>query len=716
MPPGIDIPTLGVRDIALPAGLAGLTELAYNLWWSWTPRARLLFSRIDPISWSRHRNPIPVLVGTSADRWAELRTDEDFMAEAAEVLDEFHAYMNAEASPVTRRAPVEPIAYFCAEYGLQESLQLYSGGLGVLAGDHLKSASDAGLPFVAVGMLYRRGYFAQQIDADGNQEHAHPDLDPHLLPVRRARARGGGALTVEIELPGRSVHAALWVAQVGRVPLLLLDTDIATNDPEDRPIGHILYVRGREMRLCQELVLGIGGVRALSALDIRPAVWHLNEGHSAFLLLERAREVVASGEDAERALVQVGRSCVFTIHTPIPAGNEVFGRDLVVKFLGPWCEGTGLPVERLLELGRGISDAPDAGFDMTAFVLRHAADANAVSQLHGETASGTWEPVIGRPIGAITNGVHVGTWIARPMQRLFERAIGRPVASDLHSPEIAERVAGISDADLWTSHQTQKREMIAFVEDRLVRQFARHGESPDDLRELRGALDLETLTIGFARRFATYKRAALLFTDLDRLSALLRHAERPLQIIVAGKAHPADRPGQQVIEQIFALSRSSHLRGSVFLVEDYDLQIARYLVAGVDVWLNTPRRPLEASGTSGMKAAMNGVPSLSVLDGWWDEGFDGQNGWAIGGRERSLDDATQDAGDAEDLYRLLEHEIIPRYYQRGEDRLPEAWIGTMRAAIDGAIWRFSTARMLGQYVDELYLPAARAAQPEAVAS
>lgn len=710
------MPTLAGREISLPAGLSDLTELAYNLWWSWTPRARMLFSRIDPISWSRHRNPIPVLVATSPDRWAELSADEDFMAEAAEVLDEFHAYMNADPAPVASRAPDGPIAYFCAEYGLHESLQIYSGGLGVLAGDHLRSASDAGLSFVAVGMLYRRGYFAQQIDADGNQEHAHPDLDPGLLPLRRARARGGGALTVGIEFPGRTVYAALWVAQVGRVPLLLLDTDIPVNDMEDRPIGHILYVRGREMRLCQELVLGVGGVRALAELDIAPAVWHLNEGHSAFLLLERAREVVAPGADAERALAEVGRTSVFTIHTPIPAGNEVFSRDLIRKFLGTWCDATGMQMDRLLELGRGISDAPDAGFDMTAFVLRHAANANAVSKLHGATATATWEPVTGRPIEAITNGVHVGTWIARPMQRLFERAVGAPIVSDLHSPEMAERVSRISDADLWTSHLTQKREMIAFVEARMARQLARHGESPDDLRDLRGALDPEALTIGFARRFATYKRAALLFTDLDRLSALLRNAERPVQLLVAGKAHPADRPGQQVIQHIFSLSRSDQLRGSVFVVEDYDLQIARYLVAGVDIWLNTPRRPLEASGTSGMKAAMNGVPSVSVLDGWWDEGFDGRNGWAIGGRERALDEATQDAAEAAELYRLLEEEIVPRFFARSEDGARTPWITTMRAAIDGAIWRFSTARMLGEYVDRVYAPAVRAAQLEPLAT
>jgi len=707
------VPTLAGHDFNLPGELEGLGELAYNLWWSWTPRAQSLFGRINVSAWARHRNPIAVLRYTDRGRWAELTADEDFMVDASRVLDEFTRYManGADswygASP--ERALPGPIAYFCAEFGIHESMQIYSGGLGVLAGDHCKSASDAALPFVGVGLLYRRGYFRQQIDADGHQEHAQPDLDPFQLPMRRARAREGGPLEVTVEIADRDVRAAVWVAQVGRVPILLLDTDVAENDKGDRPITHILYVRGREMRLCQELILGIGGVRALRALGIEPAVWHLNEGHSAFLLVERARELVdaepglASGE----ALRRVGRDAVFTIHTPVPAGNEVFSREIVEPALRPWFSAVRAEPSELLELGRGHTDVPDAPFDMTAFVLRHAIDANAVSKLHAVTATETWEALAGHPIQAITNGVHVPTWSGRPVRRLVRAAIGVAAGSDLPGPEHLSGLAQVDAEELWSAHRQQKREMVAFLEGRLARQFARHGESPTALREVRGILDPDALTIGFARRFATYKRADLLFRDEERLSAILSSKERPVQVIIAGKAHPADRPGQGVIEHIFTLSRSDRLRGRVFVVEDYDMRIARFLVGGVDIWLNNPRRPLEASGTSGMKAAINGIPSVSILDGWWDEGYDGHNGWAIGDREPDGDDAAQDEADAAELYRLLEEEIVPRFFQRRADNVPEAWVETMRAAISAALWQFSTARMLSEYVDRLYLPAVR---------
>jgi starch phosphorylase len=707
------VPTLPGQDFNLPADLAGLDELAYNLWWSWTPRAQALFSRISPSTWTRHRSPIAVLREAGPARWAELSADEDFVVDASRVLDEFRRYLaNGEGSwygtSPERQLP-GAIAYFCAEFGIHESMQIYSGGLGILAGDHCKSASDAGLPFVGIGLLYRRGYFRQQIDADGHQEHAQPDLDPAQLPLRRARGRDGQPLEVSVEVADRQVHAAVWVAEVGRVPILLLDTDIPRNDPADRPITHILYVRGREMRLCQELVLGVGGVRALRALGIEPKVWHLNEGHSAFLLLERARELIVAepGLAAGEALRRVGRDAVFTIHTPVPAGNEVFGRDLVGGALQSWFREVHAEPGELLELGRGHTDDPNAPFDMTAFVLRHAADANAVSQLHGATATDTWQSLAGHPIQAITNGVHVPTWLGRPVRRLVQRAIGEPLGVDLNGPEALSSLDQLDDEELWSAHQQQKREMIGFLEGRLARQFARHGESPDSLRAMRGVLDPQALTIGFARRFATYKRAALLFSDEERLARILSATDRPVQLVIAGKAHPADRPGQQVIQHIFELSRSTRLRGSVFIVEDYDMRIGRFLVGGVDIWLNNPRRPMEASGTSGMKAAINGIPSVSILDGWWDEGFDGSNGWAIGDRTSDGDDGAQDAADAAEMYRLFEEEIVPRFFERGADGVPHAWLETMRASIASALWQFSTARMLTEYVDRLYLPAVR---------
>jgi len=707
----VRVPTLSGHDFNLPAGLEGLGELAYNLWWSWTPRAQALFSRINGSAWTRHRNAIAVMRYTDHARWAELTADEDFMVDASRVLDEFHRYMTNGAGSWYRESPDRaldgPIAYFCAEFGIHESLQIYSGGLGVLAGDHCKSASDAALPFVGVGLLYRRGYFRQQIDADGHQEHAQPDLDPAQLPMRRARGRDGAPLEVSVEIADREVRAAVWVAQVGRVPILLLDTDVPGNEPPDRPITHILYVRGREMRLCQELVLGIGGVRALRALGIEPAVWHLNEGHSAFLLLERARELVAAepGIAAAEALRRVGRDAVFTIHTPVPAGNESFDRALVTPALQAWFTATHAVPTELLELGRGQTSEPDAPFDMTAFVLRHTAGANAVSRLHAQTATQTWQELAGHSIDAITNGVHVPTWLGRPVGRLIRTAIGVPLDVDLNQPPPATAYGELDDEELWSAHRQQKREMIAFLEGRLARQFARHGESPRTLRALRGVLDPDALTIGFARRFATYKRADLLFRDEDRLAAILSAADRPVQIVIAGKAHPADRPGQRVIQHIFSLSRSEQLQGRVFIVEDYDVRIARFLVAGVDLWLNNPRRPMEASGTSGMKAAINGIPSVSILDGWWDEGYNGRNGWAIGDRQPDGDEGAQDTADANELYRLLEQEIVPRFFDRAADGVPAAWVQTMRASIESALWTFSTARMLGEYVDRLYLPA-----------
>jgi starch phosphorylase len=718
------VPTLPGHDFNLPRGLEGLDELAYNLWWSWTPRASTLFSRLDPAAWARYRNPIAVLASMHAGRWEEIAADEDFMVDASRLLDEFHRYMGngseswyqRQVTDDTSRALPGPVAYFCAEYGFHESMQIYSGGLGILAGDHCKSASDAALPFVGVGLLYRRGYFRQQIDADGHQEHAQPDLDPGMLPLRRARGPNGSALQVSVDFTDRQVHAAVWVAQVGRVPVLLLDTDLPANAGADRPITHILYVRGREMRLCQELILGVGGVRALGELGIGPAVWHLNEGHSAFLLLERARQLMAADDKlgAHDAMRQVGRNAVFTIHTPVPAGNETFDRALLANYLAPWLRATGMPAEDLLELGRGRTDDHNAPFDMTAFVLRHASDANAVSRLHAQTATDTWQEVAGHPIRPITNGVHVATWLGRPMRRLYERALGTFLSADHAGPDGLSGVDAIADDDLWAGHMQQKRELTDFIGQRLARQFARHGESPDQLREVDRALNPRALTIGFARRFATYKRADLIFRDEERLARLLSDPDRPVQIVIAGKAHPADRPGQRVIQRIFELSRSDRLRSRVFIVEDYDIRIARFLVAGVDIWLNNPRRPLEASGTSGMKAAMNGVPSVSILDGWWDEGFNGQNGWAIGAREPIADEEGQDGADADALYHLLEDEIVPRFFERDADDLPQDWLVTMRAAVAASIWQFSTARMLIEYVDQLYRPAVVAPAESAV--
>ncbi len=720
MEPAVRVPTIPGASFRLPPQLEGLRRLAYNLYWSWHPRAKILFSRIDAAQWARYRNPIPVLANPPP--WGPLLDDPAFMAEYQDVLAEFDRYMaDGRGQWFERHHGADlggPIAYFCAEYGFYESLGIYSGGLGVLAGDHTKTASDMAIPFVGVGLLYRKGYFRQTIDADGHQEHAYPDYDVSRLPLTRVQGVDGEPLQVSVELPDRVLTVAVWSAQVGRVPVLLLDTDVPDNADADRPITHILYVRGREMRLHQELVLGVGGVRAIRALGIAPRVWHLNEGHSAFLLAERARELVADGATLDDAWQRVRRDSVFTIHTPVSAGNERFETGLVRRVAGPLLDGDGRPntggvsIDKVLQLGQGVDGDPGQ-FDMTAFSLRLTNGANAVSRLHAETANGTWSELLDdRPILAITNGIHTPSWIGTSMGELLTRHLDVDLdnLADLDADGAGnpfwERIDELDDDDLWEAHQRQKRELALFGRGRLRNQFARHGEAPSVLDELEQALDPDVLTIGFARRFATYKRASMIFSDIDRLARLLWDKARPVQVVFAGKAHPADRPGQQVIQEIFARSRSEKLRGRVFIVEDYDMRIARFLVQGVDIWLNNPRRPLEASGTSGMKAAANGVVNVSVLDGWWDEGWTEDNGWAIGGRESNPDEGAQDWADAMDLYRLLENEIVPAYYERDRRGRPATWLNWMRRSMASTIWQFSTTRMLQDYIERLYLPAA----------
>ena len=697
----------------LPQQLEGLQRLAYNHYWMWHPRVRVLFRRIDAQSWLRYRNPVPLIQGNQ--NWSNMLEDVDLMVEYKTLLEQFDKYMENGSGHWFAREHGErldgPVAYFCAEYGLNESLGIYSGGLGVLAGDHLKAASDMAIPFVGVGLFYRHGYFRQTIDADGHQEHAYPDFDPARLPLQRVAGPDGGPLRVSVDLPDRQIYAAVWLAQVGRVPLLLLDTDIGDNAEADRPITHILYVRGREMRLHQEIVLGIGGARALKALGIEPRAWHLNEGHSALMLVERTRELTAAGVGMDEALQRVKSNAVFTIHTPVSAGNERFEANLVRKLVGPIVKDSGLDLEQVISLARGTDN--DAGqFDMTAFSLRQTNGSNAVSQLHAETANSTWTTVPDKPILGITNGVHPPSWIGEPFRRLYEGHGADLDNLDAVDNPFWERIKFIPDNLIWEAHKRQKLELAFFCRRRLQSQFARHGEAPHLLEELSDALDEDVLTIGFARRFATYKRAALLFSDEERLGRILSNSERPVQIVFAGKAHPADRPGQRVIQDIFSRSRSAKFSKHVFVMEDYDIRVGRYLVQGVDVWLNNPRRPLEASGTSGMKAAMNGVINCSVLDGWWDEGYieNPRNGWSIGGRQTVADEGAQDWSDAQDLYRLLETEIVPAFYERDKDGVPKRWLELMKESMASTVWQFSTSRMLQQYVEELYLPAASAGE------
>lgn len=680
---------------SLPQPLQPLIPLAMNLWWAWNPTAHSVFAELDPQAAKQKVSPVGLL--QAGRRREALAGDGEFLERVTEVVREFEKYL---ATPP--KSPLEGlVAYFCAEFGLHESFPIYSGGLGILAGDHAKEASDQGLPFIGVGLLYRGGFFQQVIDAQGRQEHVPPVLEPDRLPIGRV-AKDGEPLTISVEFPGRTIFAAVWRVAVGRVPLLLLDTDLPENAPEDRLITSKLYVSGRDMRLHQEIVLGVGGVRALRALGIEPTVWHLNEGHSAFLLLERWKESLSSGQVLEDAANAVKSQSILTIHTPVAAGNERFDTKLVKPWLTNFLEGTPLSPTEVLKTGRD-SEGDKQTFDLTAFALRLSRMQNGVSLLHGKTADATWRKVAGQPVIGLTNGVHLASWLGPEMTQLYEASGAqiRPatkieVKAKMGNRPTWEGIENVSDEELWAAHQAQKLALITFARERLALQHARHGEGPGELRSWLDALSEDALILGFARRFATYKRATLLFSDRKRLAKLLGDSERPVRIVFAGKAHPADGAGQEFISAVYRQTMGT-LRGKVFLLEDYDMEAGRQLVQGVDVWLNNPRRPLEASGTSGMKAAANGVPNLSILDGWWDEGYEKGNGWAIGGREALKSAKAQDKADAQALYETLENEVVPLYFGNRA-----GWLNTMRRAIATSAWAFSTARMLEDYEAQMY--------------
>jgi starch phosphorylase len=710
--PPIAIPQLQVADIELPRRVEKLFDLAYNLWWTWNRPARQLFEAVDEHAWSIYRNPVQLLINIEPTHWQQQLESETFLRAYHAVVNAYESYMGDTGTWFARKFPFYeggPIAYFSMEYGVHHSLALYSGGLGVLSGDHCKSASDLGLPFVAVGLLYRHGYFRQTVDADGRQQHTYPEYDFHRLPMRPAATHTGREVIVKVPFPGREVAVKVWVAQVGRVPLVLLDTDLPLNDPADRPIANILYIRGRETRLAQEMVLGIGGVRALRALGIEPAVWHMNEGHSALLQLERMRELVEEGSrPAGEALARITRDAVFTTHTPVPAGNERFAPELVGAYLGKHVQAVGLPLEDVLALGLAGQPESDGGFNLTALALRTSSYRNAVSRLNAEVTNAMWSHLVdgGPPIQAITNGVHPPTWLGAEMLELLTRALGAGWAGRMLGPEEFAKVHEIPDEDLWAAHMQQSERLGRFLRSRLRDQFARHGRSPEELRTVENLFRADSLTIGFARRFATYKRANLVVSDLDRLERLLGSGEHPVQILFAGKAHPADHPGQELVQSIFELSQEERFRGRVFFLEDYDMRVAAMLVQGVDVWLNTPRRPYEASGTSGQKAAMNGALNASVLDGWWPEAYDGENGWVIGDERAYSTPEDQDREDAASLYSILESEIVPMYYDRDEQGLPRRWLARMKRSMATITPGFSSNRMVRDYAERAYMPAA----------
>ena len=702
----------------IPDRLKDLFRIAMNLWWTWDPESIDLFRRLDPkqLLWERcYANPIRMLGLVSQERLAELIADDSFLAHLDRVSAKLASYMERPTwFGKTHQDSGLLVAYFCAEFGIVEGLRLYSGGLGILAGDHLKSASDLGLPLVAVGLLYRRGYFRQYLNADGWQQEEYPEADYHNLPLILERRADGSPQTVEVEYPGRVVQAQIWRAQVGRVPMYLLDTDLDANAPADRAVTGYLYGGDRDMRIRQEILLGIGGVRALAAVGVEPTVCHINEGHAAFLALERIRQLMERHRVSfEAARELVAASNVFTTHTPVPAGIDVFAPDLMERYFGSYYGKLGLGRDAFLALGRRNSADPNEAFSMATLAIRLCSATNGVSALHGRVSRRMWAglwpdvPVEDLPITSITNGVHVRGWISHDMAGLFDAYLGPRWISDPADLSVWERVDQIPDAELWRTHERRRERLVAFARRRLRMQLEQRGAPPAEREQAEEVLDPKALTIGFARRFATYKRATLLFRDPERLARILGDAQRPVQIIYAGKAHPADQEGKDFIRQVVHFARPPQFRHRIVFLEDYDIKVGRYLYQGVDVWLNTPRRPLEASGTSGMKATVNGAINISVLDGWWDEAYDGTNGWAIGHGEEYEDANYHDQVESQAIYRILESEVVPMFYTRGRDGLPREWIRRMKHAMRTVCPAFSAYRMVKEYAERLYLPSAR---------
>jgi glycogen phosphorylase len=712
----------------IPKRLARLEELAANLWYSWDRGTRALFARLNPSLWDAvAHSPKAMLKRIDEQKLLDAAADPAFLDSLSKVLAAFDAYQ-AEA-PFSQNGggfkPDDLVAYFCAEFGVHESLPTYSGGLGILAGDHCKAASDFQLPFIAVGLLYRQGYFVQTVDGDGRQRAAYSDSDFDDLPIEAVKRDDGADLKIDIPFPGRKILAKVWLARIGHVRLYLLDTDIDENSERDRAIAHRLYGGDRTTRVEQEIVLGVGGVRALAAMNVRPTVWHINEGHAAFQILERVRKAVSEGLEPDAALEAVAASTVFTTHTPVPAGHDQFPDHIVVPYLKSCFAELGAP-ERVAALAH-----PPAGgdFNMTALAIRGSRYHNGVSRIHGGVSARLlkefWPQISAEenPLGYVTNGVHVTTFLAPEWSEVLQRYLGVGWMHRLGYPGIWEKIRDIPDHIFWSVRQDIKSSMFHMVRHRVGQQHARnHGSQSHLERLLRFANPAkpDVLTIGFGRRFATYKRATLLFNNLDSLRRLLGERDRPVLFLFAGKAHPADEPGQELIRTIAHMARQEEFEGKILFIEGYDLHIARRLVSGVDVWLNNPVYPLEASGTSGMKAGMNGVINLSVLDGWWDEGYDGENGWAIKPASPELDPHRRDHEEARTLYEILQHHVLPLYYHRGDGAAASAesrssppaagspeWVRIAKRSMASLLPRYDASRMLGEYVSKFYLPASR---------
>ncbi|MBS3935746.1 MAG: alpha-glucan family phosphorylase [Sulfuritalea sp.] len=706
----------------LPARLERLDELANNLWYSWDRPTRTLFARLGPKLWGAvGHSPKAFLKRVDQHRLDEAAEDPAFLGALARVLSVYDTYHDSpRRDPGAQLSEGALIAYFCAEFGFHESLPIYSGGLGILAGDHCKTASDMNLPFVGVGLLYRQGYFLQSIDGEGRQHALYNDADFDDLPIKPVQRAAGGDLKIGVRLPGRDVQVKVWAARIGHIALYLLDTDLEENSQRDRDITHQLYGGDRTMRLEQEIVLGMGGVCALQAMGLQPTVWHINEGHAAFLILERMRGMIAGGLDFPAALEAVASNTVFTTHTPVPAGHDHFADEMIGRYFEECCHDLGCDVGSLIGLGR-IDAEPD--FNMTAFAIRGSRFQNGVSRIHGavssEICSTLWPQieVAENPMGYVTNGVHAPTFLSDHWHDTFDRVLGPAWRQRLTDSQIWAEIHAIPDHTFWSIRQSIKAQMLHLLRHRVTEQHVRNQSSQahiDRLLRLADPDNPNVLTVGFARRFATYKRATLLFRDLDRLYRLIGDSERPILFIFAGKAHPADQPGQALIRRIHEIASMPRFEGHILLVEGYDLRLARRLVSGVDVWLNNPIYPLEASGTSGMKAALNGVINLSVVDGWWGEGFNqddgtngGANGWAIKPASSIHDQERRDQEEGRSLYEILQDKAIPLYYARGAMGYSPGWVGMAKRSIATITPQFNSMRMVGEYLDKFYVPADR---------
>jgi starch phosphorylase len=707
-----------IRLPGLPDRIAGLAFIATNLWWSWSREARALFHSIDEVLWhSTRHNPIALLQRVSPDRLEACAREPGFVALHDRVLAELERALARAGTWFPEHFPEYgdvPIAYFCAEFAVHNSVPIYSGGLGILAGDHCKAASDLGVPLVGVGLMYTKGYFDQRLRLDGWQEDIDDPVDPGQAPLVPVLDEAGSPYLVTVPCADHPVYVGAWRIRVGAVPLYLLDTDLERNRPDDRALSHKLYAGGAELRLRQEWILGVGGVRLLRKLGIQPAVWHANEGHAAFMLVERLREALAAGRSVPDAVQDIRAHSVFTTHTPVPAGHDRFSRDQVRTCVGPFWESMGLDPGAFYGLGRHPVD--DHGlFHMTALAIRLSGRVNGVSALHGEETRRLWHvlwPDRERgavPIGHVTNGAHLATWMAWQIMDLLESHLGTDWGARLDQPALWERILTMDDARLWQVHVGLKTRLIDFVREEARSRWRDRWREPAYLAAAGTLLSPEALTIGFARRFATYKRADLILRDPDRLRRLLTEPHRPVQIIFAGKAHPADEPAKQVLQRVYALARDPSFEGRITFLEDYEMHLAHRLVQSVDLWLNVPRVPMEACGTSGMKAALNAVPQLGTPDGWWAEGATGKNGWTI---PRATSD-DPDAQDADRLYHLLETEIVPLYYTRDSRGVPTGWTERMKHALREAAERFSARRMTQAYVREYYVPAMRGGPPPA---